>query len=87
MLPSLDELLVERHALLAEGAGVRGIGREIAAHQAEDGLAVDLGLPRPAPQGAIPLTRPPRTPPSRWRRRTVCPELTRSDEEHLVPAG
>ncbi len=52
MLAALHVLLVERHALLAERAGLGGVGGEVAAHQAEDLLAVDHRLLGAAPQGA-----------------------------------
>src|SRR4030095_15411575 len=52
MLPALYELLIEGNALLAQGTGLRWIRREITAHEAEDLLAVDLGLLGPAPEGA-----------------------------------
>ena len=51
MLPALHELLIEGYALLAEGTGLRRICREITADEAEDLLAVDLGLLGPAPEG------------------------------------
>src|SRR5207249_287046 len=54
MLLPLHEFLIEGDALLAERAAVRGIGREIPADQAEDLLAADLGLLRPAPERADP---------------------------------
>src|SRR5215831_10518185 len=50
MLPALDELLVQRDALLAEGTGLGGIRREVPADETEDLLAVDLCLFRAAPE-------------------------------------
>src|SRR5207245_921976 len=52
MLATLHEFLVEGDALLAHGTLLGRIRREIPAHEAEDLLAGDLGLLRPAPQGA-----------------------------------
>src|SRR6476661_3439813 len=51
VLAPLHVLLVQRHALLAERTGLRRVGREVAAHQAEDLLAPDLRLLRAPPQG------------------------------------
>src|SRR5439155_26088757 len=50
MLATLHEFLVEGDALLAHGTLLGRIRREIPAHEAEDLLAGDLGLLRPAPQ-------------------------------------
>src|SRR5713226_10701894 len=52
MLAPLHVLLVERYALLAERTALGRVGGEIAAHQAEDLLAVDLVLLGAAPQGS-----------------------------------
>src|ERR1700674_4615033 len=54
MLAALHVLPVERDALLAERAGLGGVRGEIAAHQAEDLLAVDHRLLGAPPQGADP---------------------------------
>src|SRR5713226_6530522 len=51
VLAPLHVLLVERHALLAERTALGRVGGEIAAHQTEDLLAIDLALLGAAPQG------------------------------------
>src|SRR5262249_42414307 len=50
MLTASHELLVEGDALLAHRTLLGRIRRKIAAHEAEDLLARDLGLLRPAPE-------------------------------------
>src|SRR5262245_33178249 len=52
MLPALHELLIQRDALLAERTALRRVGGEVATHEAEDLLAVDLSLLGPAPERA-----------------------------------
>src|SRR5215472_3914546 len=50
MLASLHELLVQGHALLAQGAALGRIRGEIAADETEDLFAADLALLRPTPE-------------------------------------
>jgi len=42
MVPSPDELLVERNATAAKRAIFLSVGGKVSAHEAEDGLAVQL---------------------------------------------
>src|SRR5262245_42548838 len=54
VLPALHELLIERHALLAERTALGRIRRKISTHQTEDLLPADLRLLRAPPQRSDP---------------------------------
>src|SRR5882762_2410801 len=84
MLAAPHEFLVEGHALLAHGTLLGRICWKIPAHEAEDLLAGDLGLLRPAPQGADADDLPPQL------LHEIAQELDRGpgaheilDDEHL----
>ena len=56
-MAAADEFFIQRDAALAEGTLVRVVGREVAAHQAEDGAVIEVDR-RAAPEAADPDHEP-----------------------------